>query len=120
MAISSLCNSSNALVIPDVSVKNNVAISIAHIHIHDKPITKALHHVVNITSLEAELFAIRYSINQVTSIMGISKIIVITNLIHVTIKIFDSLLHSLQSHAAIILKKLRHFFLSCQENIIEF
>ena len=114
MAILSLYNSSNA------SIKNNVAISIAHIHIHDKPITKTLHHVVNITSLEAKLFAIRCSINQVTSIIGISKIIVITNLIHATIKIFDLLSHPLQSHAAIILKKLQHFFLSCQENIIEF
>ena len=106
MAISSLCNLSNVLVIPDTSVKNNVAISIAYIHIYDKPITKTLYHAVNITSSEAELFAIRCSINQATSIMSISKIIVITNLIHAIIKIFDPLLHPLQSYAAIILKKL--------------
>ena len=120
LAISFLYNPSHALVITDASVKNNIATSIAHIHIYNKPITKTLHHIVNITSSEAELFAIRCSINQATSIAGISKIIVVTNLIHTTKKIFDLSSHSLQSHTAIILKELWHFFLSHQKNMIEF
>ena len=52
-----------ALIIIDASVKNNSATSISHTHIHNKPVTKILHHIVNITSTETELFAIRYSIN---------------------------------------------------------
>jgi len=38
--------------------------SIFHIYIHNKPIVKTLHYAVNITSMEAELFAIRCGINQ--------------------------------------------------------
>ena len=87
-------------------VATTVAISITYIYIHNKPITKTLHYTVNITSSEAELFTIRCSINQATSVTGISKIIVVTDLIHTAKKIFDLLLHLLQSYAAIILKEL--------------
>jgi len=66
MAIESSNSSSSALVITDVSIKNNIATSILYVYIHNKPITKTLHHTVNITSTEAELFAIRYGINQAT------------------------------------------------------
>ena len=60
-----------------------MAISIAYIHIHNKPIIKTLYHVVNITSTKAKLFAIRYGNNQATNIQGILKIVVITDLLHV-------------------------------------
>ena len=63
-----------AFVITDTSVKNNIAISISHIHIHNKLITKTLHYVVYVMSTEAKLFAIRCSINQATSYNEISKI----------------------------------------------
>ena len=43
------------VVVLDSSIKKYIATSIAHIHIH---------HVVNITSTEVELFAIKCSINQ--------------------------------------------------------
>ena len=56
-------NSLYTLVITDVSIRNNVATSIAHIYIYDKSVVKTLHYAVNITSMEAELFAIRCSIN---------------------------------------------------------
>jgi len=59
-----------------------MATSIAHIYIHDKPVIKTLHHAVNVTSTEAELFSIRCSINQATNIQGISKIVVITDSLH--------------------------------------
>jgi len=82
LAIESSNNPSHALVITDASIKNNIAISILHIHIHNKPITKILYHAVNVTSTEAKLFTIRYSINQATNSSGISKIIVVTDSIH--------------------------------------
>jgi len=37
--------------------------SIAHVYICDKPVVKILHYTVNINSTEAEMFAIRCSIN---------------------------------------------------------
>ena len=106
MAIESSNIPFRTLVIIDASIKNNVATSISHIHIHNKPIIKTLHHVVNITSTEAELFIIRCGINQATKSNNISKIIVITNSIHTTRKIFDTTSHPFQSHAAFILKEL--------------
>jgi len=45
---------SNTLVITDASIKNNVTTSILHIHIHNKQITKMLHHAVNVMSTKAE------------------------------------------------------------------
>jgi len=74
--------SSVALVASDASIKNNVATSIAHIHMANKPLMKTIHHAVNITSTEAKLFAIRCSINQSSCFDNISKIVVITDSIH--------------------------------------
>ena len=82
LALESFDSSSSALVIIDASIKNNVTTSISHIHIHNKPITKTLHHALNVTSTEAELFTIRCSINQVTNNNKISKIIVVIDSIH--------------------------------------
>ena len=86
MTIISLENPSHTLVITDTSIKNNVATSIAHIHIHNRPVVKILHHTVNVNSMEAKLFTIRYSINQTTNSIGISKIIVITDSIYASKK----------------------------------
>jgi len=63
-----------AIIASHISTKNNVAIFIAHIHTHDKPLIKTIHHAINITSTEAELFTIRCGINQTTCINNISKI----------------------------------------------
>jgi len=63
LAIESLSIPSHAIVIMDASIKNNITTSISYTHIYNKLITKMLHHVVNITSTEAELFAIRCGIN---------------------------------------------------------
>jgi len=94
--------------------------SIAHIHIHDKAIVKTLHHASNIISMEAELFAIRYGINQATSIQGVLKIVIIMDLIHAAKKIFNTSVHIFQIHFASILKELRNFFSQNQVNSIEF
>jgi len=82
-----------ALVITDASIKNDIATSISHIHSANQPFIKTVHHAVFITSMEAELFAIRYSINQACIKENVSKIIIVTNSIHAAKKIFDSKLH---------------------------
>ena len=53
----------SGLVIMNTSIKGYMAMSIAYIHIHNKPIIKTLYHVVNTTSTEAKLFAMRCGIN---------------------------------------------------------
>jgi len=85
----------NALIVTDASVKNNVMSSIVHIHVHNKPVVKTLHYMVNATTSEAEFFAIRCGINQATLSHEISKIIVVIDSIHVTKKIFDPSSHML-------------------------
>jgi len=79
-----------ALVITDASIKNDIATSISHIHSMNSPLTKTVHHTSFVTSTEAELFTIRCGINQACSKDNISKIIIITDSIHATKKIFDS------------------------------
>jgi len=61
-----LSDSKTAIIVSDASIKNQVATSIAHIHVHNNPIIKTLYHEINVTSTEAELSAIRYGINQAT------------------------------------------------------
>jgi len=112
LAIESLSTPSHALVIIDAGVKNNAATSISHMHIHNKPVTKTLHHVVNVTSTEAKLFTIRCGINQATSHNSVSKIIIVTDSIHAAKKIFDTVSNSYQVHTSSIFKELRTFF-SC-------
>ena len=110
----------NALMATDTSIKNNVATYIVHIHIHNKPVVKTLYHAVNVMTSKAKFFAIRYSINQAALSHEISKIIVVTDSIHVTKKIFDPSLYTLQKQAALILRDLREFFNHHPKNIIEF
>jgi len=120
IAITSLLNHLYALVISDTGIKNNIATSIAHIHTHDKPIIKMIHHVVNVTSTEAKLFTIRCSINQAVNLPGIYKIVVITDLIHAAKRIFDLLIYPFQTHSASISQELRKFFLTNNNNLIAF
>ena len=96
MAIKSSNSSSFTLVITDASIKNNITTSISHVYICNKPITKTLYHTINVMSIEAELFAIRCGINQATNSSGISKIIIITNIIYTARKIFDPLSYPFQ------------------------
>ena len=108
------------VVVSDTSIKNQVITLIVHIHIHNSPLIKMIHHTVNILSTEAELFAIRCSINQATCISNISHIIIITDSIHVAKRIFDSSLHSFQIHALSISNELRELFIKECNNFIEF
>ena len=109
-----------ALVITDASIKNDIATSVVHIHVANQPLVKTVHHASFITTTEAELFAIRCGIYQALSHKNISKIIVVTNSIHVANKIFDCGPHPYQIHTAAILSKLQSFFSSNESNNIEF
>ena len=82
--------------------------------------TKIVHHAAFITSMEAELFAIRCSINQACNKENVSKIIVVTDSIYTAKKIFNSKSHSYQIHSMAILSKLCHFFSTSQKNSIKF
>ena len=109
-----------AIITMNASIKNNIAISISHTHILNQPLVKTIHHVAFVTSSEAELFAIRCGINQASSKENISKIIVITDSIHIAKKIFDTSSHPLQIHAVAILEELHQFFSKNPINLIEF
>ena len=113
-------NPFSSIVISDTSIKNYVATLIVHIHLHDKPIIKTIHQAVNVTTTEAKLFAIQYSINKVVGTPNTNHIIVITNSLHAARRIFDSLLHPYQIHSATISCKLREFFLKNNNNHIKF
>ena len=80
----------------DASIKNQVTMSITHIHIYNTPIVKIIHHTINITSTEAELFVIRYGLSQTTQLTIIECIIVITDSIHVAKKKFNSFIYPYQ------------------------
>jgi len=103
-----------------MGIKNNVTTSIAYIHVHDRPVIKTIHHATNVTSTEAELFAIRCGINHAINLPGISKIVVVTDSIHAAKKIFDLATHSFQSQLAAISEELRKFFITNINNSIEF
>ena len=109
-----------AFVITDASIKNDITMSISHIHSANCLLIKTVHHTSFVTSSEAELFAIRCGINQACSLNNISKIIIVTDSIHVARKIFNSDSSPFQIHATTILKELRKFFISSDTNSIEF
>ena len=77
-----LADPKTTIVILDASIKNKVAMSIAHIHVHNFPVVKTIYHNINITSTEAELFTIRCRLNQAIQLTNIEYIFVITNSIH--------------------------------------
>jgi len=120
IAITFSLNQSHALIVTDTSIKNNRAISIAYIHVCDKPIIKTIYHVVNIILSKVKLFAIRYGISQAINIPEISKIFVITDSIYVVKRIFDLSIYLFQIYSASISKELRKFFLLNTNNSIEF
>ena len=80
----------------------------------------SIHHTVNITTTEAELFTIRCGINQAIHIANVSCIIVITDAIHSAKKIFDSSPHPYQVQSIAIVKDLRDFFKRNSDNLIVF
>ena len=120
MVLEASLSNSTAIVISDASIKNDIATSISHVHIANQPLIKMLHHAVLVTTTEVELFIIRYSMNQASSKNNISKIVIVTDSIHMAKKIFDSILHPYQGQAMAILSNLHQFFTRNQSNLIEF
>ena len=110
----------STLVITDASIRNDIATSVSHIHSMNCPLIKTVHHALFVTSTEAELFTIRCGINQACSKENVTKIIVITDSIHATKKIFNSNSHPYQLHSIAILCELQEFFSSNPDNTIEF
>ena len=79
----SLIDQNTILIISDASVKNNVATLVSHIHRGQDIIAKTIHYVMNVTSTEAELFAIRCSINHTTQIQDIIHIIIVVRVTNI-------------------------------------
>jgi len=71
-------------------------LSISHVYLHSNSVKKTIYHTVNIISTEAELFAIRYRINQAIQIPDVFHIIVITDVIHLVRHIFGLTTHPYQ------------------------
>ena len=109
-----------AVIVSDTSIKKHIIISIAHIHVHGNPIIKTIYHTINIMSTEAELFTIRYGINQATYLLNIKRIVIILYFFHATKRIFDSSIHLYQIYLTAILYELREFFKRNTDNSIKF
>ena len=113
-------DSHSAVVVYDTSIKNQVAKSISHIHSHDKPVIKTIHHAVRVISIEAKLFVIRYGIIQAIHLPHVNWIIVITDSIYAAKKIFDPLVYLYQLQFVLISQDLREFFKKGNNYFIEF
>ena len=118
--LTTLSDSLACIIILDISIKNHIAFSILHVYFLNQPIIKICHQAINMSTIKAELFAIRYDINQAISILHIRHIIVMTNSLYTIKKIFNSLLHSYQIHSAAIICELREFFNKYTNNYIKF
>ena len=110
----------SSIVVLDTSIKNSVVISISHIHLYNKPIIKTIHWAINVTTTKAKLFAIRCGINQAINTPNVKHIIIITDSIHATERIFDSSPYLYQTHSAAIFKRLWEFFKVSVNNHINF
>ena len=113
-------NTSSAIVISNTSIKNHVATSISHIYSHNRPITKTIHRMANVSTTKAELFVIWCGINQAVSVTNVNYIVIVMDSLHTTKKIFDSSFHPYQIHSAAILSELREFLSRNANNCIEF
>ena len=51
---SSFCDIEIVIIISDASIKNNVATSILHVYSGHNILAKAIHHTINVTSIEAD------------------------------------------------------------------
>ena len=116
----SLANQDTIFLITDASIKNNVTTSMSHVFQGHNIINRSIYHIMNINSVEIELFSIRYRINQAMKQQDALKIIVVTNAIPIAKCIFDSSIHPHQLHSIAILKSLRDFFKKNPNNLNSF
>ena len=75
-------NLRTVIIISNASIKNNIVTSILYFCSSQNILAKTIHHIVNINSTEAEFFAIRYRINQVTHLQNVNHIIIIMDVIY--------------------------------------
>jgi len=87
---------STVVVVSNASIKNNITTLITYIHLFNSSLKKTFYHTINIITIEAELFTIRYRINQTTQIPSTSHIIIVTDTLHMAQRIFDSTIHLYQ------------------------
>jgi len=99
-------NPSLTIIMSDASIKNHIATLISHIHFYNKPVIKTIHRVINVTTTEAELFAIHCRINQAVANSDINHLVIITNSLHATKRIFNSSVYPYQIHSAVISQEL--------------
>ena len=63
-----------------------IATLILYIHVQNLSVIRTIYYATNVISTEAEIFAIRYGLNQAIWLSNIECIIVITNSIHIAKK----------------------------------
>ena len=80
------------IIVTNISIKNTT-ILIAYIYSHSKWMKKTIHQAVNVTTTEAELFAIRCWINQVILTSYTTYLVVITDDIYSMQYIFNLSIH---------------------------
>ena len=97
------------IIVSNTSIKNNIITSITHIYLFNSSLKKTLHYTSNVITMKAELFAIRYGINQASQIPGTSHIIIITNTLYVSQRIFNSTICLYQIQLIAISKDLQIF-----------
>jgi len=102
IALRTSSNLSSTIIVSDASIKNYIATLISHIHFFNKPVVKTIHRVINVTMTKAKLFAIQCGINQAIVNSNINHIVVITDSLYATRRIFDSSVYPYQIHSAAI------------------
>jgi len=120
IVFNTLTDLKTAIIISDASIKKQVVTSIAHIHVHNSPVIKIIHHAINITSTEAKLFAIRCRLNKAIQLFNIECIVIITDSIYTAKKIFYLSIYPYQVQTLVIFKKIREFFKRSHHNSIDF
>lgn len=109
-----------AVVIVDVSVKNNTVTAVSHILSKYRDIIRIVHHVFNVMTTEAKLFIIKSGINQACQILDVKKVHVITNSVHTAKHIFDPFAHLYQTQSIAAAQDLRIFFNRSSNNSVKF
>ena len=75
MAIKLLNNSSHTFIITDASIKNNIAISISYVYIHNKPLIKTLHYAINIMNTEVKLLLLDITLIKLPILLVFPKLL---------------------------------------------
>ena len=89
LALRASSNLISTIIVSDASIKNHIATLISHIYSFNKPVVKTIHRAINVTTTEAELFAIWCGINQAVTNFNTNHIVVITYSLHTARRIFD-------------------------------